>query len=75
MSTKSNLIDGFRVELDLDEEWSDCYLSKRTFKGIFSGTLQFVEEHGELINGTGNSLKVSDATEKRIRKWAEANGY
>ena len=66
------VIDGFEVELDTTEEWSDCYV----IKGNFSGTLQGILMDGALVNyDTGKSLKVPNATLDKIEKWALANGY
>lgn len=72
MENLKTVIDGFEVELDTTEEWSDCYV----IKGQFSGTLQGILTDGALVNyDTGASLKVSNATLAKIEKWAESNGY
>ena len=72
MQSLKTIIDGFELELDFDEEWSDCYV----IKGKFSGTLQGILTDGALVNyDTGASLKVSDATLAKIEKWSESNGY
>lgn len=72
MQSLKTIIDGFELELDFDEEWSDCYV----IKGKFSGTLQGILTDGALVNyDTGASLKVSSATLDKIEKWAESNGY
>ena len=72
MQSLKTIIDGFELELDFDEEWSDCYV----IKGKFSGTLQGILTDGALVNyDTGASLKISSATLNKIEKWAESNGY
>ena len=72
MQSLKTIIDGFELELDFDEEWSDCYI----IKGKFSGTLQGILTDGALVNyDTGASLKISSATLDKIEKWAESNGY
>jgi len=72
MQSLKTIIDGFELELDFDEEWSDCYV----IKGKFSGTLQGILTDGALVNyDTGASLKISSATLDKIEKWAESNGY
>jgi uncharacterized membrane protein YoaK (UPF0700 family) len=68
------VIHGYEVEVerDPDVEWSDCFVAK----GGFSGTLAFLELHGELINhNTGETVEVNPGTIKAIQKWAEKNGY
>ncbi len=72
MQSLKTIIDGFELDFDFDEEWSDCYV----IKGKFSGTLQGILTGGALVNyDTGASLKVSSATLDKIGKWAESNGY
>jgi len=72
MEATKTLIDGFEVELDFSEEWSDCYV----VKGPYSGTLQWLLSYGflEATKGTGQ-LEVSLSTINKIEKWAENNGY
>jgi hypothetical protein len=69
----SKVINGFTVEVENDPsvEWSDCYI----VKGGYSGTLTFLEDHGELINDCGSVITVAPHTIKLIRDWAEDNGY
>ena len=44
-------------------------------KDGFSGSLIFLQDTGELIDGVGNTLEVSPGTIEAISKWAEKHGY
>ena len=65
------VIDGFEIELDFSEEWSDCNVSK----GSYCGTLQWLLSYGFLEGSGMSQLDVSVPTIKKIEKWAESNGY
>ena len=73
ITTTTKVIHGYEVELELDPEveWSDCYI----MKDGFSGSLIFLQDTGELIDGVGNTLEVSPGTIEAITKWAEKHGY
>ena len=73
MTITLKTIHGYSVELELDPEvkWSDCYI----MKDGFSGSLIFLQDTGELMDGVGNTIEVNPGTIEIIAKWAEKQGY
>jgi hypothetical protein len=65
-------IHGFLVELELDTEWSDCWVMKNGF----GSSLNYLQDTGTLMHDTiGEDLEVSPHTIRAITRWAEQNGY
>lgn len=66
------LIDGYRVELEVDEEYgSHCDIEK----GKFYGSLSYASDNGALHNDEGDPVhKVPLSTLSKIKSWALSNG-
>lgn len=60
-------INGYLVELDIDEDSSQCFINK----GRGAASLECLLATGTL----DDDEPVSQSTIAAIEKWAEANGY
>lgn len=70
---KETIINGYRVELDLDgpDGTTQCFVSK----GNYSASLQGLLYTGCLTDSTGRDALVGEKTVIAIEAWALAEGY
>lgn len=79
--TASTVVDGIEVTVEVDGDNSNCYLTfkmSETHKsgpGNFSGTLEFAEDVGGIVNPNEELYLISVHTLSKIRHWAEQRGY
>jgi len=72
MTCKTNVIDGLRVELELQEDLTQGWV----YWGNFSASLEAMYQQGVLTSDFGDSEKrVAPQTREKIYSWAVANGY
>ena len=45
-------------------------------KGAFCSSLDFLEDHGGIMNyDTGNTMRINAPTIRKIKAWADSLGY
>jgi len=72
MNCKTNVIDGLRVELELQEDLTQGWV----YWGGYSASLEAMYQQGVLTSDFGDSEKrVAPQTREKIYNWAVANGY
>lgn len=74
MTTKTTRIQGYSIELEVEDGETHCYIEKREY----SASLACLESTGVLTRYTGGGpeeLIVPGGVIEAITEWAEANGY
>lgn len=73
MKTNQTIINGYRVELDVDgpDETTQCFISK----GIYSASLAALSITGCLSNSNWDDIRVPESVIEAIESWAVENGY
>lgn len=68
---KSTKIKGYKVELTVCDDSTQCWVEK----GKFSGSLALLMDMGILESREGFEHQVNEDTTDAILEWASANGY
>lgn len=70
MKTKQTNIQGYSVEIEIEENLTQGWVSK----GRFSASIEGLQATGVLCD-LDDEMRVPDAIRERIYNWAIANGY
>ena len=68
------ITDGFFVDFMEFDDSNNAYLSKKVEYKEYSGSLAFVAEFGEIVNGD-DTIPVPDSILNMALKWAQKQGY
>lgn len=74
MAGGETLIKGLKVEIEVADGVSSCFVSKKNYE--YSSSLEWLDAHGSIEHTNGGApLEVEQKTINEIRTWAEKNGY